>query len=102
MKLNKIQINTLTLPNYLKALSPLSQGFLSQMNKSEEELVDIINDDEVVVEEKNILKVAEFLLECQRNKSKIMICGDYDCDGIISTTLMMRLLQKLNLVLMTL
>ncbi len=97
MKLNKIQINTLTLPNYLKALSPLSQGFLSQMIKSEEELVDIINDDEVVVEEKNILKVAEFLLECQRNKSKIMICGDYDCDGIISTTLMMRLLQKLNL-----
>lgn len=97
MRLNKIVIDTLTIPNYLEALSPLSQGFLSQMVNSEEEFLNVVNDTEYVVNEKNILKVAEFLLECQKDNRKIMICGDYDCDGIISTTLMLRLIQKLNL-----
>lgn len=97
MRLNKIAVDSLTLPDYLEALSPLSQGFLSQMVNSKEEFLDITNDQEYIVDENNILKVAKFLLECQQNNKKIIICGDYDCDGIISTTLMVRLAQKLNL-----
>ena len=41
-------------------------------------------------------KIKERIFKAIKNKEKIIIYGDYDCDGICSTTIMAKTFEKLN------
>lgn len=45
---------------------------------------------------KNMDRAVSLLKEALSEGEKILICGDYDCDGICSTTLMMEALQEIG------
>lgn len=41
-------------------------------------------------------KVKNRILKAIKNKEKIIVYGDYDCDGIVATSIMVKTFQKLN------
>lgn len=43
-----------------------------------------------------LIKAADIIREAIEEKRKIIICGDYDADGIIATTIMVQTLRKLG------
>jgi len=45
---------------------------------------------------KDMLKAKQIVLECLKNDENIMIYGDYDCDGIISTSILYKSLLRLT------
>ncbi|MGM9857749.1 MAG: single-stranded-DNA-specific exonuclease RecJ [Bacilli bacterium] len=45
---------------------------------------------------KNIDVIIKRIFKAIENKEKIIIYGDYDCDGIMATTILVKALQKLN------
>lgn len=47
-----------------------------------------------VSQSEHYIKVVSYLRECITVNKKIVICGDYDCDGVCSTTLLVMGLQE--------
>lgn len=45
---------------------------------------------------KGIIEAKEIVFEAIQNKEKIIIYGDYDCDGISATSIMVKTFQKLD------
>lgn len=85
MKLIKHKPKT---PDFLKHTPNLVSAFLSPLVHSKEELDDVMNP---VIKEIDPSHFNSLIT------SKIMICGDFDCDGILSTTLLVRALKRRNL-----
>ena len=44
----------------------------------------------------DMAKIKERIFNAIKNKEKIIVYGDYDCDGICSTTIMVKTFEKLN------
>lgn len=42
-------------------------------------------------------KIINRIIQAKRNNEKIIICGDYDCDGICATTIMYKAITKLGI-----
>lgn len=70
----------------------LVNGFLSELIENEEELKEILNptykhsEDACINEFKQIVSTHQ----------KFMICGDFDCDGILSTSMLVYLFKSLS------
>lgn len=78
------------------ALMPTNQRLLSALNLSEQQIQQLMNPSESdPCFEKPILDMIEFLQALE--KKKVLICGDYDCDGICSTSLLVKFCRRLNI-----
>ncbi|PKM63969.1 MAG: hypothetical protein CVU96_05190, partial [Firmicutes bacterium HGW-Firmicutes-20] len=78
--------------------SEYTRLMLSSKNLTDEQIEQLvygrlqIEDSEVINEAANLFNVAK------RENRKVMICGDYDADGICSTAMMVDLCQRLGFV----
>ena len=56
-----------------------------------------LNLDLPINEAKCLIEAKKRILIAKENNEKVLIVGDYDCDGIMSTTIMKSLIDKLNI-----
>jgi single-stranded-DNA-specific exonuclease len=76
--------------------SEYTRRMLSSMNLSDDQIDQLVNgcfaleDSEVINEAANLFNIAK------RENRKVMVCGDYDADGICSTSMMVDLCQRLG------
>lgn len=74
--------------SFLSHTPKLVSAFLSPLVKDENELIELLNPQ---------LRIStQFNLKEALNR-KVMVCGDYDADGILSTTLLVRYIENLGL-----
>lgn len=72
---------------------------LENAQLSNEQIDDVLNSDDTL-NFSNINELSEIknhLYKCKNNNEKILIVGDYDCDGICSTVIMKRVLDYLEI-----
>ena len=74
---------------------------LNHFNLTYEEYLELskdINEDDLpkVSNFKNVDIIIKRIFKASENKEKIIVYGDYDCDGIMATTILVKALQKLN------
>lgn len=79
----------------------LKEQLLEYYSLSEEDYLSLTKDiNEVHLLDPNMIegmdKVKERIFSAIKNKEKIIIYGDYDCDGITSTSIMVETFKKLN------
>lgn len=70
---------------------------LDYYNFSEEEFYDLIKDKEIIDTKAKCVEDFVYFLSINKNL-KILIVGDYDADGITSTSILVRLLKELNFI----
>lgn len=99
MKINENYPELTSQLEFLNRYGLLTQAFLSTLIEKEEDLVMIQSEDDVPSSDPCVLEAIELLKTAKENANKIMVCGDYDCDGITSTTMLIHLLQKNGFVL---
>ena len=80
-----------------REMQPLSLKVLSNMNLSEEQFDNLFFPVEVFPACENMDRIRERLLKAAQRGEKVFVFGDYDADGVCSTTLMVRLLQRLKI-----
>lgn len=95
MKLNYLNIEPVH-PQLID-YNPLVQKMIGPLLDEHDQVQDLIHTPHRVCNDVVLRQAIGFLEEIQVNQYKTMIVGDYDCDGICSTTLMVRLLQKLGM-----
>ena len=68
-------------------------------NLSEVEIIDILNINQVLklCETPSFNLVVQRILKAKNNNEKVLIAGDYDCDGICATTIMKNTLDILQI-----
>ena len=68
-------------------------------NLSKEKIDELynLNLDLPINEAKCLIEAKKRILIAKENNEKVLIVGDYDCDGIMSTTIMKSLIDKLNI-----
>ncbi len=84
--------------DFLSPYGLLTQSFLSQLVSSSEELKEIQESKDKFCEDIALKEAIRFIEKAKENDGKIMICGDYDCDGITSTTMLHYLLEKVGFI----
>lgn len=82
-------------------MNEFEQKILNYYSLSSEDYFEITKEikDIKLIDPNSILgmdKVKERIFKAIKNKEKIIIYGDYDCDGITSTSIMMKTFEKLN------
>lgn len=77
--------------------SLMSNYFLSSLNIDDNDLSLVLHAEIKPFPETVFLSVVKILYEAAKSKVKVMICGDYDCDGICSATIMKMLLNKMKI-----
>lgn len=77
----------------IKNESILVQSILDSMNLSDEQLGELFHPETKVIEGPAMESLSTFLKQAK----KLIICGDYDCDGVASTSIAYLLAKKLNL-----
>ena len=82
-----------------KITNKLLSKIIKFNNLSEIEISDILNIDQQLkmCETKSFNLVVQRILKAKENKQKILIAGDYDCDGICATTIMKNTLDILEI-----
>ncbi|AMC93180.1 hypothetical protein AOC36_04090 [Erysipelothrix larvae] len=68
------------------------QKIFSLLNLSDDKVEELLKPSQHVVHDAVLFDVVSFM----KQSKKLMICGDYDCDGITSTTIAMILAKKLG------
>ncbi|WP_236262224.1 single-stranded-DNA-specific exonuclease RecJ [Erysipelothrix anatis] len=79
--------------SHLKHYEPLVQKLFEALELSDAQELALIHPETKKVENPAIAHIADFL----KSADKLIICGDYDCDGIASTSLTVLLARKLGL-----
>lgn len=97
MKINEILSGNA--PTFLKDYGILTQSFLGQLVDSAAELEGIQASEDFKAEGQLINDTIEFIEKAKHTNAKLMICGDYDCDGITSTAMLIHLLEKVGFTL---
>ena len=77
--------------------SAFAQTVLSSMNLSDDQIRQLVSQEISVEPCEPIRKAAQLLKNALSENRKVMICGDYDADGICSTTMMVDLCQRMGL-----
>ena len=70
---------------------------LTNLNINRQQLNELLDVSIKPFPETVFLNLFKILYEASKLKQKVMICGDYDCDGICSATIMRMLLNKLKI-----
>lgn len=78
---------------HLETFEPLVKKIFEHIHLTKNQQLQLINPSNKIIDTKPVLDVIDFL----KNSTKLMICGDYDCDGICSTSIATLLAKKLNL-----
>ena len=81
-------------------LSPLTAGVLAASSLSKDQIEEILNPGASLKTSHAacIQKAAERILKAKEANEKVLIGGDYDCDGICATAIMKALLDALGIV----
>lgn len=75
----------------------LVDKFLDYYNLSQEEFEHLLQEEDILDSNaKCILEFVNFLKKKQTEQKKILVVGDYDCDGLASTSILLRLFKKLG------
>lgn len=98
MKYNVIDVDASNLQEKYQ-IGLLSAKLLMASHLSDEEIHELFNTDTALTTSKAecIQKCCKRLLQARDNHEKVMIAGDYDADGICSTTIMKMTLMKLKI-----
>ncbi|WP_240920442.1 DHH family phosphoesterase [Erysipelothrix sp. HDW6A] len=75
---------------YLKTFEPLVQLLFEAIHLSDEHAYELINPPHQRVENDAVDSIIDFYQRAER----LIICGDYDCDGIASTSIAVMLAKK--------
>jgi len=83
-------------------IKDLKQTLLNYYNLSEEDYLDLIKEPSINLLPDPFLindmkKAVDLVYEAKKNKEKIMVYGDYDVDGIMSTSIMVKTLRDLDI-----
>ncbi len=89
MKINK---HNPQFKDFLNHYPPLVNGFLSNLIDSKEELQEVLNPPKLISDDPCL----ETFHQIIHSHQQFMICGDFDADGILSTTMLFRLFKSLN------
>ena len=96
MKINKLSTERSREIKDKYNLSNLAATVLASKQCSDAEIEDILR--EPVLSNpfaaKNVKEVVERIQLARQRHEKVMVCGDYDCDGICATTILVDALQK--------
>ncbi|MBF1101417.1 MAG: DHH family phosphoesterase, partial [Solobacterium sp.] len=98
MKYNVIDVDASSLQEKYK-IGLLSAKLLKASHLDDEEVSELFATDTTLTTSKAdcIQKCCKRLLQARDNNEKVMIAGDYDADGICSTTIMKMTLMKLKI-----
>lgn len=77
----------------LNSLSPLVQQTLESMHLSDSQMQELFNPSDHIVTNDAIDSIIQFY----KNATKLIVCGDYDCDGVSSTSIAVLLAKKCNI-----
>ncbi len=77
---------------FLNHYPPLVNGFLSTLISSKEELQAIIDPPRIISQDDCLDQFHQII----RSHQRLLICGDFDADGILSTTMLFRLFKSIN------
>ncbi|MBR2700633.1 MAG: DHH family phosphoesterase [Erysipelotrichaceae bacterium] len=76
----------------------LTAKAVSAMNYTTQEMASFFHEKEYpVYRHESLEKIRQILDEALHNNRKVFIYGDYDCDGICATTIMVKVLNKLGI-----
>lgn len=78
---------------YLKSFEPLVQRLFEAINLSDEHAYELIHPEHKIIENDAMSSIITFF----ERANKLIICGDYDCDGIASTSIAVLLSKKLGI-----
>lgn len=79
--------------NHIKNFEPLVQLLFKHLALTPQQELQLVTPHNRVMETKAVRDVATFL----RSSKKMIVCGDYDCDGICSTSIAMLIAQILGI-----
>jgi len=98
MSYKEIEVsNYLDIVNEFHVHSLLAK-IITTFNYSKQEIASFFRPIDSYQFDKEVLeKSASFLKRIASEKKKVFIFGDYDCDGITATTIMLKLLEKLGI-----
>lgn len=75
----------------------LINAVIKYNNLSKNQIDELNNPPEFVISNHPLfIKAEQIILDAINNNKKIIVCGDYDADGICSTTILYRILKKMN------
>ena len=76
----------------------LTAKAVSSMNYTPKEMASFFHEENYpVYQHESLEKIKLILDDALLNKKKVFIYGDYDCDGICATTIMVKVLEKLGI-----
>lgn len=79
--------------NHIKNYEPLVQEIFRLMKLTPQQELQLVAPHNQVISSKPVLDVIDFL----KKSTKMIVCGDYDCDGICSTSIAMMIANKIGL-----
>ena len=88
-----INFNDLNRDIRLVGFGEETQKVMSLLNLSDTQVDELLNPKEVIIEHESITAIEHFL----RKADKLMICGDYDADGVSSTAIAMLIAKEIGL-----
>lgn len=77
-------------------LSSLCARVLASKKLQDEEIAELLKEPKLTdpFQAKGVKEIVDRLYEAKLNKEKVLVCGDYDADGICSTTILYDALQR--------
>jgi len=77
--------------------NPLIEAILAYNQLSDDQILQLTHPFELKPSQNELFSLAkEMILTAIQNKKKIIICGDYDCDGLCGTSILVLTLRKLG------
>lgn len=97
----KIQKLKTTNEEYIKShfsLSDFASKVLASMSLTTEQLESLSDTTSLQdVDVSFVQPIIERLMQAKVNNEKVLVCGDYDCDGVCATTIMYDTLQRMGI-----
>lgn len=79
-------------------LTSVNQALMSLLELTDEQYEQLTHPRvSLPCQDQAVLDMIAFLQQCQQEKRKVIICGDYDCDGVCSTSMMVLLCRMLDI-----
>lgn len=79
--------------NHIKNYEPLVQEIFRLLKLTPQQELELVKPHNKLINSEPVMDVIDFL----KKSTKLIVCGDYDCDGICSTTISMLIANKLGI-----